>query len=613
MKEYQQKNLQGQFIVEWQDAQPITDPRFRYNGFHPGSTVLPRGWQKEAGMLALPCDVIYDRDVAITLRDGTEIYADVFRPVTEEKVPVLFASTMFGKYGSYITLDDIPNRNGVPREALSGLQSWEAPDPAWWVNRGYALANVDIRGIGSSGGNACYFGSQDSDDNYDIITFLGTQPWSNGKVAMVGNSWLAITQWYAASQNPPHLAAIAPWEGHANMYEDEYMRGGIPNFSYTRPVMSFGLNKMEDLQAMMRKYPLMNAYWADKAAQLERVRVPAYVVASYSSELHTRGSIDGFRRISSPDKWLRIHNTQEWPDLYDPNYSEDLCRFFDHFLKGLDNGWERTPRVRIAVLDPNGAGKVRVSFNRQPGQDFTEYKLAKDGSRHPYPYPVIDVPSRSAKARLERPETDFPLRRQVLKRLYLDAGSMSMSPKLSGVECEASYRSDDFEGHVSFTHVFQEETEITGYMKLHIWMETRQAQDMDVYARISKLNRDGEPVFHDAVMWQYSGPNGLLRASHRELDPARSTECEPYHPHNSVLPVEKGVPVPLDIGLWPTSMVFHKGEAIQVNLAGFDYLGIVGHWDEPVTFNDGPHYVHTGGRFDSYLLYPDIPQSPAEA
>lgn len=608
MGEYQHEHLKG-ITVEWQPAQSIDDPKFRYNGFQPGSIVLPKGWVKEEGMRPLPCDIIYDRDAAIPLRDGTTIYADVFRPVTSKKVPVLFASTMFGKYGSYITLDDIPGRNGVPREALSGLQSWEAPDPAWWVDHGYAMVNVDIRGIGMSEGNACYFGSQDSDDNYDIIEFLGIQPWSNGKVGMVGNSWLAITQWYVASQNPPHLAAIAPWEGHANMYEDEYMRGGIPNFSYARPCMSYGQNLMENLQAMMRKYPLMNEYWADKAADFEACRVPAYVVASYSSELHTRGSIEGFRRISSPEKWLRIHNTQEWPDLYDPKYTADLCKFFDHYLKGADNGWEKTPRVRMAVLDPSGVGTVRTSFEPTPGPGPRFYVQDADGSRHPYPNPIIDVPCKSGKTRLERPEETFPLARQMLKRLYLDAGTMTMSAKCPAEEGECAYQADDYQDHVAFTHVFRKETEITGYMKLHVWVETRQARDMDVYVRISKLNARGEQVFHDSVMWEYSGPNGMLRASHRELDERQSTENEPVHPHNSILPVEKGVPVALDIGLWPTSMVFHAGEAIQVNVAGFDYLGITGAWDDAITFNDGKHYVRTGGRFDSYLVYPEIPQS----
>jgi uncharacterized protein len=173
-------------------------------------------------------------------------------------------------------------------------------------------------------------------------------------------------------------------------------------------------------------------------------------------------------------------------------------------------------------------------------------------------------------------------------------------------ESETSYCADDYQDHATFTHVFDKETEITGYMKLHVWMETRESDDMDVYVRISKLNKDGKSVFHYTRMWEYSGPNGLLRATHRELDPLKSTENEPVHPHDSILEVKPGEPVALDIGLWPTSMVFHAGEAIQVNVAGFDYLGITGAWDDAITFNKGR--IHTGDKFDTYLLYPDIPQ-----
>ena len=609
MSEYQQPYLKDKFVVEWNDAMDIESPGFRFSGFHPGSTVLPRGWQKRPDTLPLPCAVRFDRDQAIPLRDGTLIYADIYRPDTEDKVPAILASTMFGKNGSYVTLDDIPGRNGVPAGALSELQTWEAPDPAWWVKESYAVVNIDVRGVGMSQGNGCYFGSQDSDDNYDVIEWLAEQPWCNGKVGMAGNSWLAITQWYAAAKHPPHLCAIAPWEGHGNMYEDEYMRGGVPNFSFSRTVMSYGRNRMEDLEAMMRKYPLWNDYWQDKAAPFEECTVPAYVVASYSSEIHTHGTFEGFRRISSPEKWLRVHNTQEWPDLYDEDNSRDLLRFFDHYLKDIDNGWENTPRVRLAVLDPEAVGEPAVTYERRPGPDPLRYTRAADGSVHPYPNPVINVPEKSAKAELQRPEEDFPLARQIPRKLYLNAEGMTLDPVQPAEEAESAYRSDDYLDHVTFTHVFERDTEITGYMKLHVWMETREAEDMDVYVRISKLNDKGQMVFHDCRMWSYSGPNGILRASHREIDPARSTEYEPFHPHTSLLPVEKGVPVALDIGLWPTGMKFHKGEAIQVNIAGFDYLGLTGAYGDCVTFNTGDHFVRTGGQYDSWLLYPEIPQA----
>ena len=78
------------------------------------------------------------------------------------------------------------------------------------------------------------------------------------------------------------------------------------------------------------------------------------------------------------------------------------------------------------------------------------------------------------------------------------------------------------------------------------------------------------------------------------------------HTHDSLLEVHPGKPVALDIGLC-RPVCCHAGEAIQVNVAGFDYLGITGAWDDAITFNKGRHFVRTGGTFDSYLLYPEIP------
>ena len=363
--------------IVFSPAPPPTEEKANYPGFEPGKTIIPKGFQKKPGAMTAPCDIEFHRDVPLVLRDGVRIYVDVFRPVTDEKIPVLINSTIFGKAGSYMYLDQIPNRARVLPEWTSGFQSWEAAEPFYWCNAGYAVVNVDMRGIGMSEGDACYFGSQDASDNYDIIEHFGEAEWSNGKVAMVGNSWLGITQWYAAALHPPHLAAIAPWEGHGNMYEDEYMRGGIPNYAAARINLSFGLGNMEDLQANMHKFPLINEFWEDKIADFEKVTVPAYVAASYTSPLHTHGTFEGFRKIASENKWLRVHNTQEWADFYNPKYSDDLKKFLDRYLKDINNGWEVTPYVRVSVLDPGGEDLV------------------------------------------DRPEKDFPLPQQKLKTYYL--------------------------------------------------------------------------------------------------------------------------------------------------------------------------------------------------
>jgi predicted acyl esterase len=313
--------------------------------------------------------------------------------------------------------------------------------------------------------------------------------------------------------------------------------------------------------------------------------------------------------MSGKDKWLRIHNTQEWPDLYDPQYGNDLAKFFDHFMKGIDNGWEKTPRVRMAVLDPCGVGKPGFNYEPiegGPGPGGDHYTVAKTGKQFPYPKPEIDVKEYQAKAELLRSEKAFPLEREVFHHIYLDASDMKMKPRQPVAESEATFKSDDYMDHVTFTYVFDNDTEVTGYSKVRLWMSTQDNDDMDVFVRISKLNAKGENVFHWTRMWEYSGPNGMLRASLRELDPWKSTESEPVQRFDSVLRIEKGKPVAMDIGLWPTSMVFHKGEAIQVNVAGFDYLGIMAPWDNPVTCNYGNMTMHTGGKYDSFFCFPTV-------
>ena len=103
---------------------------------------------------------------------------------------------------------------------------------------------------------------------------------------------------------------------------------------------------------MTRNHQLFNSYWESKIPDLEKIDVPAYVVASWTNIIHTGGTFTGWRNISSKEKWLRIHNTHEWHDYYKPESVENLRRFFDRYLKGINNGWEATPKVRLTVLDP---------------------------------------------------------------------------------------------------------------------------------------------------------------------------------------------------------------------------------------------------------------------
>lgn len=211
---------------------PIGKPEVGVNGYkayNPHSEVLPKGWN---GFNAKPLDsdIRVDHDVEIKMRDGVRLYCDVYRPEgSQGKVPAIISWSCYGK--KYSALDMLHSvcvwACCVKRSDLSGLEKFEGLDPQKWCPRGYAIVSVDSRGSGHSDGSMEIMNSQDAEDCYDVIEALAGMEWCNGKVGMAGNSALAIIQWHAAALRPPHLAAIAPWEGSGDIYREQFFRGGV--------------------------------------------------------------------------------------------------------------------------------------------------------------------------------------------------------------------------------------------------------------------------------------------------------------------------------------------------------------------------------------------------
>jgi putative CocE/NonD family hydrolase len=162
------------------------------------------------------------------LRDGVTIYTDVLRPVGNGEMPAIVA------WSSYVkTIPQKDVQSGVDPKEVTCLTKSEGPDAGFWVSHGYAVVNRDARGAGKSKGDIHGWGSVDGQDGHDVIELIVQQPWSTGKVAMHGTSWLAIAQWFIAETKPPHLSAIAPWNGMSDVYRQNAMFGGIPNMGLT--------------------------------------------------------------------------------------------------------------------------------------------------------------------------------------------------------------------------------------------------------------------------------------------------------------------------------------------------------------------------------------------
>lgn len=599
-------NADGKVMkVALRKALPVSAERVRYPGFKQETLVLKAGSIRREGAKPLSCDILLERDVPIRLRDGVTIYADVFRPVGNDVCPAILAWSPYGKEIGGQMLDDVPLRSGVPLDATSGLEKFEGPDPAYWVAHGYAVVNPDKRGAYMSEGNLLYWGHEDALDGCDVIEWIASQKWCNGKVGMSGNSWLTVSQWFIAAERPEHLAAIAPWEGFCDHYRESGTRGGIPTPEFPEMIaetFSSAHGMLEDQPRMIVEKPFLCDYWLDKAARVENIDIPAYVVASYTNSVHTHGTFAGYRRMASKEKWLRVHNTNEWFDYYTPENVDDLRRFFDHYLKGMDNGWEKTPKVRLSVLNPGGRDIVG------------------------------------------RAEDEFPLARTVYRKLYLSAADSTLQASLPQQEITDIYQSAAKDNKVTYRYRMDKPTEITGYMKLHLWVSAPDHDDMDLAVRVEKLSKDGQPLPDRAGNRIVA--TGQLRVSLRQLDTLRTTEAEPYYTFTGEQKLKPGEIVPVEIEIWPMGLFFEKGEILQLTVGayqpekaaipfgsakitvpeeGFTYMPgqpvkmmtLGGDATEcadpsevvtsPATHNVGRHCIYTGGRYDSYLYIPEVP------
>jgi len=518
--------------------------------------------------------MLIERDVPVSLRDGVEIYVDVFRPADEQPAAPLIGWSPYGKHVLGYLAKAYPN-SGVKPEYTSSYTAFEAPDPLYWVPRGYAVINADIRGTWYSKGEARYCAPEEARDFYDLIEWAGSQRWSSGKVGLSGVSYLTVMQWRVAETQPPHLAAINPWEGWSDTYREVVRHGGIPEswfWPYLATRWGASRARIEDLEKETAEHPLFDEFWASKAADFSAIQVPAYVVASWSDQgLHTRGTLEGFKHIASEHKWLEVHGRKKWYYYYEPQSVRRQQAFFDHFLKGMPTEIATWPRVRLEVRERYYVGKTRD-------------------------------------------EHEWPLARTQYTKLYLDAHQQSLTTTAVTDRAVVAYESAASGAgphRAEFTVTFTSPTELTGHMKLKLFVSAEACDDLDLFVAVQKLDARGEVVPFTYYAQFEDGPVALgwLRASHRELDEARSTEFQPVLAHRRELKLSAGEIVPVDIEIWPSATRFEAGEQLRLVIQGSDiyqYPKPLVYARHESTVNAGRHLIHTGGETSSYLLVPVI-------
>ena len=566
-----------------------------------------------------------DWDVPITMDDGLVLRADVYRPPREGRFPVILS---YGPYAKGLAFQDgypdqwqrmAEQHPDVTEGSTNKYQSWEVVDPEKWVPDGYACVRVDSRGCGRSPGYVDHFSPRETRDFYLCIEWAGTQPWSNGKVGLLGISYFAINQWHVASLQPPHLAAMIPWEGAADWYRDMCYHGGILSTFwanwYKKQVMTvqYGLGRRgpvnpntglpvagdetfsdeelarnrTDLGAAIKAHPLNDLYHRERSPDWSKITVPLLSSANWGGQgLHPRGNFEGFVRSASKQKWLEVHGIEHWTEFYTRYGVTIQKRFLDYFLKGLGD-WKKQPRVRLQV-------------------------------RHVDRF-------------VQRTEQEWPLARTRWTKLYLDPADVSLKRKPAEKGGKIEY--DALGGGLTFmTPPLKEETEITGPVASKLFVSSSTA-DADLFLVLRVFAPDmKEVVFQGALDPHTPIGQGWLRASHRRLDPKISTPYRPYHTHDVKEPLTPGKVYELDIEIWPTSIVVPSGYRIGLTIRGKDYeypggggarlktfvnemkgCGPFLHDDpddRPAGLFGGKNTIHAGGKTPSFVLVPVIPRKP---
>ncbi len=530
--------------------------------------------------------MIFEKDVAVPVRDGTLLYVNVFRPPEDGCYPVVVSFDIYGK-------DTIHVAAAMPAGGAYTLgqynaslyAAWEAPDPGFWVPNGYVVVKAAARGTSGSKGKISPLSQMEAEDFFDIIEWCGTQAWSSGAVVTQGVSYLAMVQWRVGQLNPPHLAAMMPWEGVSDLYREWAFHGGIPETSFC-PFLDVLTKKtwpgcdLDELAVGQKEHPFCDDYWKARHGDLAGIKVPLYVCASWSTQgLHNRGTIEGFRQASSKDKWIEIHGRKEWETYFGREALERQLRFCDRFLKGIDNDWDDVPRVRYELRDRFYVGQTKFADAWPvPGTKYAELFVEAAGKT----------------LQREKPRRE---------------GSLSYDSTAPNTPA----------GGATLVHRFDADTELSGYMKLKLWVSCNETDDLDLFVGIRKLDRRGHEVhFPDFNHIEHGlAAKGWLRASHRELDEARSTPYQPWLKHQRALKIKPGEIVAVEIEILPTSTFFHAGETLQLTVQGGDFTYTksnplpLKHGRIPVlhanTVNRGRHVIYAGGKYDSHLLVPVIP------
>jgi hypothetical protein len=530
-------------------------------------------------------------EVLVAMDDGVKLAGTVALPSHDGQTPAP------GRFP--VVLSTTPySRNGV-----CGCTA-----PSFWATRGLVGAVFDVRGTGGSGGNLDdnFFSPREARDGYNLVEYLGTQPYSTGKVGMAGGSYVGITQYLAAEQRPPHLAAITPVVAVSDLYREGFAHGGIPNFSFDLQYIAVqgapgtaGANNdpfllEETLSAKLGQSPPGtiafdylarpndDQFYRDRSPiyRADEITVPALIVGGWRDGL-LRGAPEMYQRLARrPGVETRLYidpcthkgcGAPFAPFTNPPgreNLSAVVFEFLDRHLRGAST--PARPRVRYYLQADN----TFVDADRWPPAGTSARRVGLGAGTQSY---------------ITNPSAGFSL-------AFNKYGTVAGTPFVP-----TDQRLEGPEGLTFRMPVLDRPLDVIGPTALHL-VAASTANDTDWHAKLSDVGPDGSETLIT---------EGALRASHRALDRDRSTPVRPYHTHTDPQPIEPNRFYEYDIEIEPTAYRLAAGHRLQLRLTSTDLPTHFPGWiafdrnrPQDARINLNPPATNTVRLEDSYLALP---------
>lgn len=476
----------------------------------------------------------------------------------------------------------------VPEEHKTDHSCWECPTPRYWTSNDYIVVRADEIGTGQSPGVLNVFSPTLFNAIPSVIEWASEQPWSTGKVGLLGISYYATTQWYAASRNPKGLVAMIPWEGFSDYYRDCVRHGGILNNHFfglwwPRQVESnqYGLpgkasrgwgpdtiegdlpheelkaNIVDMTKEVVKSCYADDAMFASMNLNYDDIKVPFLSVANLGGTgLHLRGNVYTYMHAASELKYLRFISGRHDLPFFFPAEVEVQKSFLDAFLHGKDpEGWSRKGEIPSVSL------------------------LLRKGN------PGYNDALMEAKTFARRPEREWPIARTQYTKLYLQPDHQLSYDRPSVSISKLSYPAMSIcgkPGSVSFsTPPFAREIEITGHIVVHLRVAVSGVpqnpcpSDIDLFITLHHFSTNNEEVFYTGTTGQpIAITNGNLRVSHRKVCSSHRYN-RTWLPHRTYLSTDVQSVIPgeiyeVDVEVIPTSVVIEQGGRLVLEIGSED-------------------------------------------